>query len=126
MGFLSRAGKLVYHTTTEPVTTETVIEAFDQFVVQKDPDTFAIVVLDNASMHRSKAFRRKMVEWLSHRVHLVYLSAYSPELNLIEILWRQMKYAWLPLSAYLSFDRLCDEVHRLLSGYGTECAINFE
>lgn len=28
---------------------------------------------------------------------------YSPELNLIEILWRQMKYAWLPLSAYLSF-----------------------
>ncbi|MDN3553842.1 IS630 family transposase, partial [Halomonas almeriensis] len=36
------------------------------------------------------------------------------------------KYAWLPLSAYLSFDRLCDEVHRLLSDYGTECAINFE
>ncbi|GGW46367.1 hypothetical protein GCM10007158_04070 [Vreelandella hamiltonii] len=47
------------------------------------------------------------------------------ELNLIEILWRQMKYAWLPLSAYLSFDNLCDEVHRLLDGYGTECAIKF-
>ncbi len=59
LGFLSRAGKLVYHTTTETVTTETVIEAFDQFVIQKDPDTFAVVVLDNASMHRSKAFRRK-------------------------------------------------------------------
>ena len=53
LGFLSRAGKLVYHTTTETVTTETVIEAFDQFVIQKDPDTFAVVVLDNASMHRS-------------------------------------------------------------------------
>ena len=53
LGFLSRAGKLVYHTATEPVTTETVIEAFDQFVAQKDPDTFAVVVLDNASMHRS-------------------------------------------------------------------------
>jgi hypothetical protein len=39
---------------------------------------------------------------------------------------RQMKYAWLPLSAYLSFDNFCDEVHRLLDGYGTECAINFE
>ena len=126
LGFLSRAGKLVYHTSTEPVTTETVIEAFDQFVAQKDPDTFAIVVLDNASMHRSKAFRRKRVEWMSHRVHLVYLSAYSPELNLIEILWRQMKYTWLPLSAYLSFERLREEVHRLLSGYGTDHAINFE
>ncbi|SEK39776.1 Transposase [Halomonas daqiaonensis] len=126
LGFLSRAGKLVYHTTTEPVTTETVIEAFDQFVSQKDPDTFAVVVLDNASMHRSKAFRQKIVEWMSHRVHLVYLSAYSPELNLIEILWRQMKYAWLPLSAYLSFDRLCNEVYRLLGGYGSDHAINFE
>ncbi|ERS90797.1 hypothetical protein Q671_17725, partial [Halomonas sp. PBN3] len=96
------------------MTTETVIEAFDHFVSQKDPNAFAVVVLDNASMHRSKAFRRKIVEWMSHRVHLVYLSAYSPELNLIEILWRQMKYAWLPLSAYLSFEHLCNEVHRLL------------
>ncbi|WP_193086010.1 transposase, partial [Halomonas sp. FME65] len=85
-----------------------------------------VVVLDNASMHRSMAFRRKIVEWMSHRVHLIYLSAYSPELNLIEILWKQMKYAWLPLSAYLSFDRLCNEVHRLLGGYGVLHAINFE
>ena len=126
LGFLSRKEKLVYHTTTETVTTETVIEAFDQFAAQKAPDTFAVVVLDNASMHRSKAFKRKMPEWMSHRVYLVYLSAYSPELNLIEILWRQMKYTWLPLGAYLSFDRLCDEVHRLLEGYGTENSINFE
>ena len=108
------------------MTNETVIEAFDKFMEQKDPDTFAVVVLDNASMHRSKAFRRKILEWMSQRVHLVYLSAYSPELNLIEILWRQMKYAWLPLNAYLSFDRLCDEVHRLLGSYGTDNAITFE
>ena len=71
---ISRAGKLVSHTTTETVTTETVIEAFDQFVIQKDPDIFAVVVLDNASLHRSKAFRRKRVEWMSQRVHLIYLS----------------------------------------------------
>jgi transposase len=57
---------------------------------------------------------------------LIYLSSYSPELNLIEILWRQMKYTGLPLSAYLSFDRLRDEVRRLLGGYGTDRAINFE
>ncbi len=73
LGFLSRVGKLIYHTVTESVTTKTVIDAFDHFVSQKDPDTFAVVVLDNASMHRSKAFRRKILEWMSHRVHLVYL-----------------------------------------------------
>lgn len=93
LGFLGRQGKLIHHTATEPVTTETVIMAFDQFLAQKDPDAFAVVVLDNAGMHRSKAFRRKILEWMSRRVHLVYLSAYSPELNLIELLWRQMKYA---------------------------------
>ncbi|NVF13080.1 IS630 family transposase, partial [Halomonas sp. QX-1] len=35
-------------------------------------------------------------------------------------------YTWLPLSAYLSFERLHEEVHRLLGGYGTDHAINFE
>lgn len=87
--------------------TTTVIAAFDQFIAQKDPDTFAIVILDNASMHRSHGFGRKRLEWLNHRVHVIHLSTYSPELNLIEILWRRIKYSWLPLTAYESFATLC-------------------
>ncbi|WP_189472883.1 IS630 family transposase, partial [Litchfieldella qijiaojingensis] len=126
LGFLSRHGKLVYHTTTEAVTTETVIAAFDHFIEQKAPETFAVIVLDNASMHRSKAFRQKLLEWMSHRVHLVYLSAYSPELNLIEILWRQIKYRWLPLTAYRDFATLCSEVIKVLSNYGSEYRITFD
>lgn len=62
LGFLIQAEKLIYHTTTEAVTTETALEAFHQFVAQKHPGTFAVVVLNNASMHRSKAFRRKRVD----------------------------------------------------------------
>jgi hypothetical protein len=62
LGLLSRDGKLVFHTTTVSVTTVTIIEVFELFVSQKAPDAFAVVVLDNASMHRSKAFRRKIVE----------------------------------------------------------------
>ena len=125
LGFLSRQGKLVYHTTTESVTTATVISAFDQFIAQKDPDTFAIVILDNASMHRSRAFARKRLEWLNHRLHVIHLSAYSPELNLIEIFWRRVKYSWLPLTAYESFATLCSEVHRVLGGYGNEYTITY-
>lgn len=125
LGFLSRQGTLIYHSTMETITTEVVIEAFDRLVAQKSPDTFAIVVLDNASVHRSKAFRHKELEWMSHRVYLVYLSAYSPELNLIEILWRKAKYEWLPLTAYESFSSLKDHVHKVLSGYGSEYRITF-
>lgn len=73
-------------------------------------------------MHRPKSFRRKELRGISYRVYLVLLPAYSPELNLIKVLWRRKQYAWLPLSAYLSFDRLCDEMHRLL---GSEWA-NFD
>lgn len=106
LGFLSRRGKPVYQSTTESVTTERVIAAFDHFLAQKEPDAFTVVVLDNASMHRSIAFQRKCLEWLDQRVHVIYLSAYSPELNLIEILRRQVKYAWLPLTACESFATL--------------------
>ncbi|MEA2120597.1 IS630 family transposase, partial [Halovibrio sp. HP20-50] len=113
LGFLSRQGQFFYHTTTETVTTDIVIEAFDQFVAQKDPDTYVVIVLDNASMHCSKAFRRRIVDWMAHRVHLVYLPPYSPELNLIEILWREIKYRWLPLTAYGSFNRLCEAVNKV-------------
>lgn len=41
---------------------QVVIEAFDRLAAQKSPDAFAIVVLDNASFHSSKAFRRKELE----------------------------------------------------------------
>lgn len=62
---------------------------------------------------------------MSHRVYLVYLSAYSQELNLIEILWRKLKNEWLPLTAYKSFSCLKDHVHRVLSDYGSEYRITF-
>lgn len=125
LGFLSRQGQLIYHSTTGIVTTEVVIEAFEHLIKQKSPEAFAIVVLDNASVHRSALFRSKELEWRAHRIYVVFLPAYSPELNLIEILWRKIKYEWLPLTAYQGFQSLCDHVHQVLSGYGTEYRITF-
>ena len=37
-----------------------------------------------------------------------YLPPYSPELNLIEILWRRIKYTWLPFSAYACLNALSE------------------
>ncbi|CDG51709.1 transposase [Halomonas sp. A3H3] len=115
LGFLSRQGKLIYHSTIATITTEAVIDAFDRLVAQKPPDAFAIVVLDNVSVHRSAHFQRKRLGWLNQRVHVVYLSPYSPELNRIEILWRKVKYEWMPLTAYESFSSLKDHVHKVLN-----------
>ena len=62
--------------------------------------------LDNAPMHRSDAFAERIGSWLAYGVAVRFLPPYSPELNLIEILWRRIKYVWLPFDAYQSYDWL--------------------
>jgi DDE superfamily endonuclease len=54
------------------------------------------------------------------------LPAYAPELNLIEILWRFMKYYWLPFSAYASFQCLYEAIEQILTRVGTEYTIAFQ
>ena len=53
-----------------------------------------VVVLDNASIHH-EIDHETLERWLiEHRMMLFYLPPYSPELNMIEILWKQAKYHW--------------------------------
>ena len=58
-------------------------------------------------------------------LYLFELPTYSPELNLIEIAWRFMKYTWLDSSAYESWESLVVEVEKILVGFGEEFVINF-
>ncbi len=53
-------------------------------------------------------------------VHLLYLPKYSPELNLIEILWRKIKYEWLPLQAFSSYCEIKKHVSDILGQYGSK------
>ena len=43
--------------------------------------------------------------WIDHQV---IRFPYSPELNLIEILWRRIKYTWLPFAAYECLNALSE------------------
>ena len=51
--------------------------------------------------------------------------AYSPELNLSEILWRRIKYPWLPLEADESFKDLMRSLIQVLKGVGSKYQIDF-
>jgi transposase len=114
-----------FHATTVQgyVDSEIVIACFDQFCDTINKKT--IVVVDNASMHTSSKFKGKLGEWEENGLIVKYLPTYSPELNLIEIVWRLIKYNWLPLSAYLSFKNLKSELQLVLDGIGSEYQINF-
>ncbi|WP_159086002.1 transposase [Flavobacterium faecale] len=50
---------------------------------------------------------------------------YSPELNLIEILWRRIKYQWLDFDAYKSFENLKEKLNFVLTNFGIKYDIKF-
>ncbi len=95
-------------------------DAFCQTITKK-----TVVVVDNASIHRSEEFADRMPYWKKHGLIIKYLSPYSPELNLIEILWRRIKYTWLPFSAYTCLDALSEALETILSQVGSEYQITF-
>lgn len=106
------------------VDAKAIIESFDQFSKQIEKRSY--VLIDNAPMHRSKAFIQQIPKWVKKGLIVKYLPPYSPELNLIEILWRFMKYYWLPFSAYGSFQSLIAAVEDMLNRFGTDYRIAFQ
>lgn len=100
------------------------VECFEQFSQQLKKKAY--VLLDNASINKSREFIRPIPKWVKRGFIIKYLPPYSPELNLIEILWRFMKYYWLPFSAYMSFQCLLQSVEDILTRFGTDYTIDFE
>ncbi len=50
-----------------------------------------VVVLDNSSVHHSQAVKDALPDLAAANVPFCYLPPYSPELNPIEPVWRQVK-----------------------------------
>jgi transposase len=70
--------------------TDKIIDFMNNFVDQIVKKT--VVIIDNSPIHKSKKIMAKIQEWKEKDVLIFYLPQYSPELNLIEILWRRIKY----------------------------------
>jgi transposase len=82
--------------------------------------------VDNASIHTSEAFQGAIPIWEKQGVFVFYLPNYAPALNLIEILWRFMKYEWIEFWAYTDFASLVQYVAGVSKGVGNQYKINFE
>ncbi len=65
-----------------------------------------VVVLDNASIHISKVFKAQRKELSRRGVYLYYLPAYSPELNEIEGVFKQVKHHEIPQRSHTSKQEL--------------------
>lgn len=92
-------GAFAWQAYTKPVTASFL--GFLEHVLTEYPTGTIVLVIDNASYHRSRA----AVSWLRkhERVLLLYLPARRPDLNPIELIWSALKDS---VSANRSFDCL--------------------
>ncbi len=104
IGLLNRNNELESYVFETKITSEILIKFLDSYVQKIDKLT--VVVIDNASIHRSKAIGKKIAEWRQKKLEIFWLPTYSPQLNLIETLWRFMKYEWIEKEAYSRKEKL--------------------
>jgi transposase len=122
-GFMNSKNDLHPFIFEQSVSTEVVIACFEEF--SKTLKKKTVVVIDNASVHTSEEFEECLPQWKKKGLIVQYLTPYSPELNLIEILWRNIKYAWLPFSAYQCLNVLRDALENILKNFGSKYQITF-
>lgn len=59
-------------------------------VIEKYPAGKTVMILDNARIHHAKLIQ-PFLEQNKNKIELVFLPPYSPDLNLIECLWKWLK-----------------------------------
>lgn len=122
-GIINRNNELEWEAYLGKMTSERLIKCLDKFSENLKRKT--VVVMDQSPVHTSEAVIKKLVEWESKNLEIFWLPPYSPKLNLIEILWRFMKYEWIQIEAYENWKSLVKYVKEVLSKVGTEYVINF-
>lgn len=121
-GLLSRDNRLIFRTTKGKVDSSFVIEQLETlaFTIKK----MTVIVLDNARIHTSAKVQACREAWGQRGLFIFYLPAYSPHLNLIETLWRKLKYQWLRPQDYASEESLFYLVTQILAAVGRDLTIN--
>jgi len=123
-GLLSRDNDLHAYSVEGSIDTDFVIACMDDFVKTMDKKT--VIVLDNASIHRSEKFNAKLGEWRQKGLRIFHLPPYSPHLNIIETVWRKIKYDWLKPGDYDSWETLQKALENILTSVGKEYKIDFQ
>lgn len=123
LGFLSLDCRFHPFVFRGAIDASVLIDCFDAFSRSIDKETW--VVIDNAPTHTSEEFEDELDRWAQRGLHIYFLPAYCPELNLIEHLWRKIKYEWLPLSAFESNKTFAHALDNVLSQVGSKYQITF-
>ena len=112
-----------YALTNENINATFVLNYLDSF--SHNLAKLTVIVMDNASVHHAKMIQDRIPIWQERGLFICYLPPYSPHLNIIERLWKEVKQAWLRPRDYISFDSLSYAANRVFANIGTSLSLNF-
>jgi transposase len=120
---LSRTNQCLVETGEQTFSAQFILEQFEtlSFNLRK----LTVVVLDNARIHTSGIIKERIKIWQSRGLYLFYLPRYSPHLNIVETLWRKLKYEWLTPLDYQSKEHLFYQINLALKAVGNSLFIGF-
>ncbi len=120
---LSRTNQCLVKTGEQTFSAQFILEQFETLSLKLRKLT--VVVLDNARIHTSGIIKERIKIWQSRGLYLFYLPRYSPHLNIVETLWRKLKYEWLTPIDYQSKEHLFYQINLALKAVGNSLFIRF-
>jgi transposase len=123
LGIMNRNNHLEAYVSSQTINSDVIITCIDAFFPTVDKPT--VIVVDQSSIHTSDSIFNKIEEWKERGITIFELPPYSPQLNLIEILWRFIKYKWIDIDAYSSWETFVASVEKILREFGKSYVINF-
>lgn len=123
LGIMNRNNHLETYISSQSINSDVVIACIDAFFPEVDKPT--VIVVDGSSIHTSDIILDKIEEWQERGITIFKLPSYSPQLNLIEILWRFIKYKWIEIDAYKNWQTFVASIEEILRGFGKNYVINF-
>jgi len=122
-GMISRKSELIFKTTTKSINAEFIRTQLDEFSFAIRKPT--VLVLDNARIHTARKIKERLKFWQKRGLYIFYLPPYSPQLNICERLWKELKARWIKPENYQSVDALFYAAQLALMAVGQELFINF-
>ncbi|WP_319922514.1 transposase [Moraxella catarrhalis] len=123
-GLLSRTMQFHYQLSETNMTVNDILTFIDEISLKINK--YTVLVLDNARVHTAKVIQKRLKIWQQRGLFIFYLPPYSPQLNIIERLCKEVKQGWLRPCDYVDFDSLRYGVNRVFANIGSTLNLNFK